>query len=160
MENRNPKTAKISVVVPTYNAARTLEQCLHALRSQTDSNYEVIVVDDGSADNSAEICNESGFKTLRLISNKGQAIARNRGVREATGRIIAFVDSDAVVPYDWIEKYRTLLATHAGADMICSGYSESIEMSQPALFAFYEILFRRQNIPPHGWSSTSSNCII
>lgn len=157
---KNPKLSKISVVVPIYNSAHTLSQCLQALKNQTDSNYEVIVVNDCSIDDSLRICKESGFKTLSLATNKGQAVARNEGVKNSSGEIIAFVDSDAVVPPDWLEKYRQLLTTHKDADMICSGYKENIADTQPALFAFHEASYRRLDIPHYISSSTSSNCII
>ncbi len=151
---------KISVVVPVYNAARTLRPCLQALKDQADSNYEVIIVDDSSSDISAEIYREFDFKIIRLEKNKGQAIARNEGVQNAGGELIAFVDSDVIVPENWLKKYRTLLSLYADADMICSGYGTSVNNDEPALFAFYETLYRRLNISLYIDSSTSSNCIL
>ncbi len=156
----DPNSSKITVIVPVHNAAGTLRQCVHALKEQTDSNYEVIVVDDHSNDDSPHICKESGFKVLRLAVNKGQAVARNAGVKEATGQIIAFVDSDVVVPPDWLARYRQLLNKYQDADMICSGYSENVGNDKPAMFAFYESVYRRMKIPMYISSSTSSNCII
>lgn len=151
---------KISVVVPVYNAARTLRPCLQALKDQTDSNYEVIIVDDASSDISAEIYREFDFKVIRLEKNKGQAIARNEGVKNASGELIAFVDSDVIVSENWLKKYRMLLSLYADADMICSGYGTSVNSDEPALFAFYETLYRRLNISLYIDSSTSSNCIL
>lgn len=157
---KNPKLSKISVVVPVYNSARTLRECLQALKNQKDSNYEVIVVNDCSLDDSLEICREFSFNTLSLADNRGQAVARNEGVKNAAGEIIAFVDSDVVVPPDWLEKYRQLLLTYTEADMICSEYDGSLEDTRPALFAFYESSYRRLSIPSYIRSSTSSNCVI
>jgi len=157
---RNPGVLKISVIVPVHNAAQTLKQCLQALKNQTDLNYEVIVIDDCSTDNSLALAKESGFKTLSLAVNKGQAVARNRGAKEASGRILAFVDSDVIVPPDWLEKYRQLLIVYADAHMVCSGYGESAVDKKPALFAFYECLYRRLKIPLYISASIASNCVI
>lgn len=157
---RNPNILKISVVVPVHNAERTLKQCLQALKNQTDLNYEVIIIDDCSTDDSPAIARESGFKTLSLDANKGQAVARNVGAKESNGQILAFVDSDVIVPSDWLEKYRRLLIAYANADMVCGGYGESGGDGKPALFAFYETLYRRLKIPLYISSSTSSNCVI
>lgn len=154
------KTAKISVIVPVYNSTKTLRHCAEALKNQTDANYEIIFVDDCSTDSSYEICEQMGARAIRLPVNKGQAVARNAGVKESRGEIIAFADSDVVVPAHWLEKYRHLLALHSEADMICSGYSDSREGTLPAMFAFYESIYRRSKLPRYIRASTSSNCII
>jgi cellulose synthase/poly-beta-1,6-N-acetylglucosamine synthase-like glycosyltransferase len=93
-----------SVVVPAYNAETTLAECLKSL-DQLDyprDHYEVIVVDNASADRTAEIAR--GFP-VKLVTEQqqGAASARNRGVREATGEIIAFIDSDCVVDPLWLQ---------------------------------------------------------
>lgn len=157
---KESRPSKISVIVPIYNASRTLTQCLESLKNQTDSNYEIIIVDDCSSDDSPKICEEFGFKTLRLSLNKGQAVARNMGVKEARGEIIAFIDSDAVVASNWLEKFRQLLDKHSDADVICSGYSLNHNDTLPALFAFYETVYRRKDMPLYIKSITSSNCIM
>ncbi|MFC1631923.1 glycosyltransferase [Candidatus Omnitrophota bacterium] len=157
---RNPEKAKISVIVPVYNSEHTLKQCLQALKEQNDANYEVIVVDDASQDNSQQIARKSGFKTLNLPANKGQAVARNAGVKQASGEIIAFVDADVRVPVDWLKKYRQLLVKYTDADMICSGYSENTGDGLIGTFAFYETVYRRLNIPLYISASTSSNAVI
>ena len=156
---------KISVIIPVHNAGRTLKRCLESLEKQSDPNYEVIVVDDGSTDDSRriaeDICNRSGFRLLSLANNKGQAVARNEGAREATGTILAFVDSDVSVPRDWLEKYRRLLEDHPEADVICSGYTVSTGDPAPALFASHEAYFRRQNLPSlRLQTTTSANCVM
>ncbi len=93
----------ISVIVPAYNAEKTIKGCLDALLNQDyNGNYEVIIVDDGSTDSTAEII--SGYPSIRLIrqQNAGPAIARNRGAFEAKGDIIFFTDSDCVPEKDWL----------------------------------------------------------
>ncbi len=93
----------ISIIVPAYNAEKTIKGCLEALLNQDyNGNYEIIMVDDGSTDSTADII--LGYKTVRLIkqSNAGPAAARNRGASEAKGEIILFTDSDCVPERDWI----------------------------------------------------------
>lgn len=102
MHRRSPL---ISVVIPVHNAAHTLEPCLEALESQTlpRGQYEVIVVDDGSADATAEIARRHESVLLLSQSHKGAASARNLGARQARGAIILFTDADCVPSPDWIE---------------------------------------------------------
>ena len=93
--------ALISVIVPVYNAESYLSDCLESLTRQTHRELEILVVDDGSADNSAALCEEWEKKDerIRLIrkENGGVSSARNRGLDEAQGEYVAFVDAD-----DWI----------------------------------------------------------
>ncbi|MQA97716.1 MAG: glycosyltransferase [Streptosporangiales bacterium] len=93
---------KLSIVVPFYNVERYFEECLASLAAQTLNDLEVIMVDDGSPDNSVEIAREFAARDprFRLIrqANAGLGAARNAGAREATGEFLAFVDSDDVIP--------------------------------------------------------------
>ncbi len=98
-KSSNPK---ISVVVPVHNGERTLTELFDSLNEQEFRDFEVVVVDDNSSDRSAEISK----KYARVISNKksmGPATARNIGIKETKGEILAFTDSDCVVPSDWLE---------------------------------------------------------
>lgn len=94
--------SKISVIVPVYNVAAYLPQCLDSILAQTLQETEIIVVDDGSTDNSPQICDEYAAKDTRIQvihqQNKGPSSARNKGMAAACGKYIAFVDAD-----DWIE---------------------------------------------------------
>jgi cellulose synthase/poly-beta-1,6-N-acetylglucosamine synthase-like glycosyltransferase len=94
-----------SVIVPVYNGARTLDACLNALFHQTiaPSRYEVIVVDDGSTDGSAQVAARYG---VMLVSQEhaGAAAARNQGARQAQGCILVFTDADCEPCCDWIEQ--------------------------------------------------------
>ena len=93
---------RISVVICAYNAERTMDACLSSLRELRYPNYEVIVVDDGSTDRTAEIARR--YPEFHLISqpNKGLSVARNVGMEAATGDIVAYTDSDCVVDPDWL----------------------------------------------------------
>jgi glycosyltransferase involved in cell wall biosynthesis len=114
---------RISVIIPTYNRRRMLEDCLQSVLSQQypASGYEVIVVDDGSADGTREFLREREAQgLLRAIyqpRNRGPAAARNVGARSASGEILAFTDSDCLVPVDWLARMDGLFAAHPG----CAG---------------------------------------
>jgi glycosyltransferase involved in cell wall biosynthesis len=88
---------KVSVIVPTFNRRVLLTRALASVRAQTCTDYEVVVVDDGSTDGTAEalaVTPQDRFRYIRLDQNRGQSAARNIGVRAAQGRLLAFLDSD------------------------------------------------------------------
>ena len=97
-----PKTPMVSVVICAYNAERTMLPCLESLRKLDYPNFEVIIVDDGSRDRTAEISMD--FPEFRLIRqpNKGLSVARNVGLHAARGDLIAYTDSDCVVDPHWL----------------------------------------------------------
>lgn len=92
----------VSVVIPAYNAARTLAQTLSALQSVQPAPLEIIVVDDGSTDDTARIAESFGVRVLAEGKNAGAATAKNRGAKCARGEIILFTDSDILLPPDVI----------------------------------------------------------
>jgi len=96
------RTPMVSVVICAYNAERTMRPCLESLRKLDYPNYEVVIVDDGSRDRTAEISME--FPEFRLIRqpNKGLSVARNVGMHAARGELIAYTDSDCVVDPHWL----------------------------------------------------------
>ncbi len=96
---------KASVIIPVHNGEKTIADCLRSILSQkTNFPFEVIVVNDGSTDNTAAIAKQ--FKKTRLVSQKrqGPAVARNNGARIAEGNVIVFVDSDCVAAADWLQE--------------------------------------------------------
>lgn len=115
---------KISIIVPVYNVQDYLEKCLDSILNQTFTEFEVILVDDGSQDASPSICDEYAIKDSRIKvihqDNKGVSHARNRGLNLATGDYIGFVDPD-----DYIDERMYEFLVHkieeVGADLaICS----------------------------------------
>lgn len=94
---------KISIVVPVFNAEGYIRECLDSLIQQTYWNIEIILIDDGSTDNSGKICDEYMKKDSRInvfhIKNSGPSAARNYGLKKITGDYLMFVDAD-----DWIEQ--------------------------------------------------------
>lgn len=97
----------ISVIIPVYNSEKYLNKCLTSILTQTYSNIEVIIINDGSNDNSLSICEKFKEKDnrIRIITqeNKGVSYSRNRGIREALGDYIMFVDSDDFISNNYIE---------------------------------------------------------
>ncbi len=105
MTKINEKDAgKLSIIIPVYNAEKHLRQCLDSIRQSSYENYEVLMIDDGSMDSSASICDEYRVRDSRFIyyrkENGGVASARNYGLCKATGAYIAFVDNDDIVSPD------------------------------------------------------------
>ncbi len=94
---------KISVIVPVYNVEKYLSRCIDSILSQTFTDFELLLVDDGSTDKSGEICDEYAKTDARIkvfhTENRGVSAARNLGIKEASADWICFVDSD-----DWVEK--------------------------------------------------------
>lgn len=95
----------ISVIIPCFNASGYLSECLESLNRQTmqRDRYEIVVVDDGSSDNTAQVAESACDKCIRT-PNRGSAAARNRGVNESGGALLLFTDADCVPRHDWIEK--------------------------------------------------------
>lgn len=92
----------ISIIVPIYNSEKYLEECIESILCQTFNNFELILIDDGSIDNSLNICNIYKKKDKRISvfhqKNKGVNAARKKGVENASGNWIAFIDSDDTIP--------------------------------------------------------------
>ncbi len=118
----------VSVIVPAYNAEKTLERALSSILAQTLNQFEVIVVDDGSQDSTREIARkfsaqDSRVRIIEKDVNEGLSAARNSGIAAARGEYVGFVDSDDWIEPDMIEKmYREF----SGADVIvCGAYHDS-----------------------------------
>ena len=92
------------MIVPSFNAAANIEACVRSLQAQTYSPCEIIVVNDASTDNTAEVVAGLNVKLVNMKRNGGAGAARNEGVNVAQGDIVAFTDSDCVAPSGWIEK--------------------------------------------------------
>ena len=98
---RQKSWPKVSVVVASYNGGKTLSECLESLERLNYPNYEIIVIDDGSTDATAQIVKEHDVHYI-YTANGGLSRARNLGIQAASGSVIAFTDSDASVDPDWL----------------------------------------------------------
>lgn len=122
--NVEKKCPLISVIIPVYNSSKYLKKCIESVQKQTYPNIEIILVDDGSTDESGLMCDDfqRSSEKIRVIhkKNEGQAAARNDGIKEAKGEYIGFVDSD-----DWVssEMYEILYknAVAENAQISCCG---------------------------------------
>lgn len=106
-EKLTMKKIKISVVIPAYNAENELQKNLPALNP---SEYEVIVVDDGSTDNTSEVASSFGCEVIPLKKNMGAAKARNAGARVAKGEVILFLDADVELQKGAVEELRRVFS--------------------------------------------------
>ncbi len=97
----------ISIIVPVYNVEKYLERCIESILEQTFKNFELVLINDGSTDNSGKICDEYANRDnrIRVIhkKNEGVSVARNIGIETAKGKYIMFVDSDDWLDIDMVE---------------------------------------------------------
>ncbi len=114
----------VSIIIPVYNMADCVVRCLSSVQQQTYTDIQVILVDDGSVDNSREVCNEfcQGDPRFRLIcaEHGGVSHARNVGLSHADGQYLMFIDGDDEVRSDMVERYWQE-ATDFGADIVIGG---------------------------------------
>jgi len=123
----------VSVIVPVYNVSEYLPTCLDSLINQTYKDIRMILVDDGSTDDSGRICDEYAARDERITvihqTNAGAANAKNAGIDTATGDYIAFVDSDDWVESCWIEKMVHSSLSHNADVVECSFSMEYVNRS-------------------------------
>lgn len=120
--------SKISVIIPVYNASKTLRRLAKSLSTQIDKDFEAIFINDGSTDDSGEILKEicKTEKNYKVITTKngGAAAARNLGIDKAEGEYICFVDADDVISPNYLKKMRELMVEN-DADVVCAKYARN-----------------------------------
>ena len=121
----------VSVIIPVYKTEKYLDECVESIVKQTYKNLEIILVDDGSPDNSPAMCDAWAEKDSRIKvihkPNGGAADSRNKGLEIATGKWILFMDSD-----DWYKTYDVIFrlvenAERENADIVCFNYQRYFE---------------------------------
>lgn len=126
-------TPKLSVVIPCYNSAAELKECLRALERAGMQDAECIVVDDGSTDGTREVVLEARFPQLLLMGQRrGSAAARNAGARAATGDVLVFLDADTTVHKDTLSKIAAAFVDDAGLGAVIGRYDDA-----PSAGGFY-----------------------
>lgn len=146
----------VTVIVPAYNARDTLGACIESLLGQTRRPDEVIIVDDGSRDDTAQVALKYGVKVIKLEKNSGPGVARNIGAAAATGEILAFTDSDCVAPVDWLERIVGALDT-PGVVAATGGYAGPIQDGFLTRLQHLTIRQRQSTLPPEIDSAITSN---
>lgn len=132
----------ISIITPVYNASKTINQCIQSVLKQSYSNWELVVIDDGSSDNSLKICKEYAFKDKRINiyskDNSGTSRTRNYGIEKAHGEWITFLDADDRITED----YLNVITTYRNPEIIVCGlkrFGSSNIMEKPSKSGCYVI---------------------
>ena len=114
---------KVSIIIPVYNSEKYIGRCIDSILNQTYTNYELILIDDGSTDNSLKILNDYKKKDNRIRvysqKNKGVAITRNRGIKLSNGQYICFIDNDDYIENKYLEN---LVSNCCNNDFVIGGY--------------------------------------
>lgn len=125
MQEQHKKQPEISIIVPVYKTERFLSACISSILAQTFTDFELILVDDGSPDSCPALCDAAAAKDSRIRvihqKNRGLSGARNAGLDAAEGEWIAFVDSDDIITPDFCAKLYHA-AQEAGAQMAVCNY--------------------------------------
>jgi len=148
-----PSNPLVSVVIPTYNRAELICPTIENVFQQTYKNLEVIIVDDGSKDETLDRLSVFGDR-IRVISqaNAGPGVARNRGVDAASGEIIAFQDSDDIWMPTKLEQQVSLLQK-AGADVPCCLCNAEMHFADKSISTSFELAWLRPNIASGVWTN-------
>ncbi|MDR1628360.1 MAG: glycosyltransferase [Oscillospiraceae bacterium] len=122
----NNKTPEISLIIPVYNVEKYLRKTLKSVENQTFKDFEVIIINDGSTDNSIEIINEFADRNKKFTvinqDNKGPSEARNKGISISKGNYIAFMDSDDYIEKNFLEVLYKNAIKHE-ADIVCCNFN-------------------------------------
>lgn len=149
----------ISVIVPAYNAERTIVECLVSVAAQDHRPLELIVVDDGSTDATLSLAHDFTNNraderdlTVRVLSqpNRGAPAARNLGMRESTGALIAFLDADDIFHREKLARQAAAMSAHPDW-AFCYGPVAAMEQSETALYGARQVNWRQALIRQLAW---------
>lgn len=147
-----------SIIIPVYNVAPYLRECLDSVLAQTFHDWEAICIDDGSTDGSDAILDEYGAKDIRFRivhqSNAGVSTSRNRGLLLAKGQWLGFIDSDDIVLPDWIEQVNKIIIKERPdcVRMAATIYDGAQVPKKINLKAAYRIIETKDDVDKWGWS--------
>jgi len=122
--SNNTREPMVSVILPAYNASGYIGEAVRGVLSQTYTNFELIIIDDGSTDNTADIVKSVDDERIRYIrtENQGNYFARNRGLKESKGRYIAFLDSDDIWLEDKLKTQISIFLKDNDIGLCCTDY--------------------------------------
>lgn len=134
----------VSIIIPCYNISPYLPRCLDSILSQTYTNFELLLLNDGSTDSTLEICKSYAARDnrIRLFTheNKGVSFTRNRGIREASGELIFFVDGDDCIKQNFIQRH---IDSFQEGVLVISGFENNSDRMQS--HAFVKLLEQYKN---------------
>ena len=146
---------KLSIIVPIYNTGIYLHKCLKSVLSQTLDDFELILIDDGSKDESGKICDEYAQKDSRVRvihkENQGVSIARNTGIKEAKGEYIGFIDSDDWIDKDMYKKMYSKALEHNADIVICDAktvYDNKVDELDTINSLAESIMLKKSDVSP------------
>ena len=117
---------KFSIIIPVYNTEKYLQQCVESVLNQTYANFEIILVNDGSTDNSAKICNDFSKidKRVKVINkiNEGQIVARACGANSAAGDYLVMIDSDDYISLNYLSEMNKIITKYSPEVICCSNF--------------------------------------
>ncbi len=146
----NKNKVKITVIIPIYNAEEYIAQCLESLMRQTYRDFELIIVNDGSTDKSAEICNRFAgqYENINVMHkhNGGLISARISGLQKASGQYIAFVDADDWVDQDFLELLVTWMESEQSDIVMMGCIKEEKNTSEKMYNRFEKGVYERENL--------------
>ena len=156
----SPRTdGTVSVVVPMYNAARTIEATVGSLLALDPPAHEIIVVDDRSTDRSVEIARPFPIRLLQLAENQGAGSARMVGASVASGSYLAFTDSDVTVPTDWLARGLRVLE-ETGAAAVTGPFDRSVGSAFIQRFCLHYLRDREITTRARIASCTTANLLV
>jgi glycosyltransferase involved in cell wall biosynthesis len=139
---------RVSIIIPTYNCASYVGRAIDSVRAQTYKDYEILVVDDGSTDNTKDVVVQYGREVTYLYQqNQGVSAARNHAVSKASGELLAYLDADDMWYPEKLERQVAFLDTHQDCGMVHSEMSVINEQDEILHVRFYEETHRSV---PHG----------
>lgn len=138
----------ISIIVPVYNAEQYLDQCIQSILAQSYTDFELLLINDGSTDTSGKICNTYAQRDQRIKvfhqENTGVSVARNFGLDQINGAFVAFIDADDFVEKDYILSLYSA-AKNSNADIVCCGYEYISEYTHYTHHDFIELKNNRES---------------
>ena len=147
----------VSIIVPVYNVERYLPKCLESLKNQTYETIEIIIVDDGSTDDSGKICDDFAKEEKRARvfhkKNGGLSSARNYGIKKAKGEYVCLVDSDDYVKTEFVERMLNSVSNEK-IDVVVCGYNGSAPrpVTLTGREATIKLLTRQENLDIIAWN--------
>ena len=139
----------VSIIIPIYNTAKYLPRCLDSVLNQTYQNLEIILIDDGSTDQSSAIIDDYAQKDSRIKifhqKNAGQSAARNTGLKKATGDFVSFIDSDDAIAKTFVEKLLQSYLNNSDISLAVCGLRYNWLKTRTSTEVFLKPLRERQN---------------